>query len=238
MSRHRRREGRPALARPGRATRVAATRLMGLGLALILIATALLVSRSWRPGLHTGHTWWGHAGIAGPPAPALPDSRLRLRPEEAFARASQLTSAGDARGSLPFYRHAFSFHGAPPQAYVGYSDGLHNAAMQSRSLFGVPGMATSSSLERVALLRQSLAELDTAENLAKTPSGRALVHASRANRFVIWGLPWEALVEFSKAEADQPGQWQAVADELSERLHHPERPDPGARKSPGALPRP
>ena len=79
---------------------------------------------------------------------------------------------------------------------------------------------------------------DTAENLAKTPSGRALVHASRANRFVIWGLPWEALVEFSKAEADQPGQWQAVADELSERLHHPERPDPGARKSAGALPRP
>jgi hypothetical protein len=200
---------------------------MYAGLALLLIAAAVLVSRSWRD----------RAGSAGAPAPTLPDSIRRLRPEPAYERATRLVGAGDGLASLPFYRHALSFRGAPARAYVGYSDGLHSAAVQSRSRFGVPGMATGSSLERVALMRRSLAALDTAESLARTPAERALVHASRANRLVIWGLPWDALVEFSKAEAEEPGQWQAVADELSERLHHPERPDLGTRGSPGTRPR-
>jgi hypothetical protein len=84
------------------------------------------------------------------------------------------------------------------------------------------------------LLREAFTQLEIAESLATTPALRALVHANRAHRELIWGFQQEALREFREAEADEPGAWQATADEWSRRLHHPERPDPGPPVSPAS----
>jgi hypothetical protein len=97
---------------------------------------------------------------------------------------------------------------------------------------------TRSSFERVALMRESLAQLDLAMRLAGTPARRALVHANRAHHLVTWGFPREALQEFDLAEAEEPGAWRAVADGLSERLRHPVRPDPGPPSPPAGTDRP
>jgi hypothetical protein len=150
-------------------------------------------------------------------------------PDEAYQRGARILSEGRADRSLAYFRHALSFPGDPAMAHVGYSAGLHDAAIQSRSRFGLAGLATRSSIERIALMRESLEQLDLAERLATTPAERARVHATRAHHYVTWGMPWDALAEFHAAQTDDPpGGWGPVVAELAARLHHPEHPDPGA----------
>ena len=167
-------------------------------------------------------------------APRLPDSLSRMQPEAAYARAVQLVDAGEAQRSLPFFRRALSFRGAPATAHLDYSVGLNNTAVQFRARLDIPENRTRSSYERVALMREALAQLEIAEHLATIPALRADVHANRAHRYLTWGFQLEALREFREAEADEPGKWQATADEWSRRLHHPERPDPGSPVSPAS----
>lgn len=194
--------------------------LVVLALALAVVVTGFLVIRSWGrrgPGAHGG------------PGVALPDSIALLGPDSAYQRGARLMSAGHADRSLAYFRHAMTFPGDPAMAHAGYSSGLHNAAIQSRSRFGLMGLATRSSVERIALMRESLEQLDIAERMAATPAERATVHAMRAHRYVTWGMPWDALAEFHGAQTDDPpGGWEPRVAELVARLHHPERPAPRA----------
>jgi hypothetical protein len=63
-----------------------------------------------------------------------------------------------------------------------------------------------SSWERVALMKESLAEFDIAERLAPTDADRATVRSARGNRLLIWGLLWDAHVEFLAADSLDPGR--------------------------------
>jgi hypothetical protein len=171
--------------------------------------------------------------VVVPAAP--PDSIKRLGPDEAYQRATALLNAGHSDSSLPYFRHALGVPGEPAVAHVDYSTALHNVSLMGRSRLGLKELATRSSLERVALMRESLSQLAGAERTAATPSDRALVHATRAHHLLIWGMPWEALVEFRKAQSYEPS-WSTIADGLAMRLHHPDRPDPFAGLETGAAP--
>ncbi|HET7225422.1 MAG TPA: hypothetical protein VFK69_06865, partial [Candidatus Eisenbacteria bacterium] len=106
--------------------------------------------------------------------------------------------------------------------HIEFSGALAAAAVHVQPRAGRLAALIPASDRRVALLRESLAELDAAGALATTPAERALVMAHRANRLVIWGFPWDALVEFRRAQALDP-QWRPIADELADWLRHPER---------------
>ncbi len=220
-ARRRARAGRaPRSDAPARRARPAlpARGLVALALALAVVVAGVLVLRSW--------------GRRGPrahgSAAAVPDSIARLGPDEARQRGIQLFGAGRADLSLAYFLHASSFPGASAAAHVEYSTALHNAAIQSRPRLDLMGLATRSSFERVALMRESLEQLDVARRMTTTPAWRARVHATWAHRYVTWGMPWDALAEFHAAQtADPSGDWGPVVAELAARLHHPERSDPG-----------
>jgi hypothetical protein len=122
--------------------------------------------------------------------------------------------------------------------HVDYSNALLGAAMRTRVHSGLEGPATRSSIERVAWMRLALAQLDQALLRARTSQDRALIHATSAHHLVIWGCPWEALVEFRKAQSLDPAGWSAIADLLAMRLSHPDRPDPEVLTSSPAEPSP
>lgn len=193
-----------------------------LGLA-VLVLGAIAVTL----GILRARPWRHEPARPGASAPSVPDSIARLDPDRAYERAVRLVNGRRPLESLPYFRHALSHPGEPMLAHLDYATGLHDAALQSNSRFGWLGFATRSSIERLALMREALAQLDAAERLAATPAERARVHATRAHQFLIWGLPWEALVEFRRAQESDPSwPWAPISDVLAARLHHPERPEP------------
>jgi hypothetical protein len=200
--------------RPAGARRRRARPGLLLAAALAVAGLAVLLPR-----------WPGRARPASRQVAPQPDSIRLLRPDAAYQRALRLVNAGEPSRSLPYFRHALSFADKPLMAHANYAVALNRAALDSRVRHGLLLSATRASPERIALMREALAELDVAERMATTPSLRAWVHASRAHRLVVWGMSWDALEEFRRAEAAEPGAWQDVIAQLAERLRHPERPD-------------
>ena len=215
---NRRRTARPrAAVPPGRRSHRARGAWRAAGLAAVVVFVALVIA-TLRP--------WDRLVGRGTPAAGVADSIARLGPDEAFQRGMVLLRSKRAWESLPFLRHAAGFPGSPQELHMACSDGLQIAALQERRVSGLPMPATRSTFERVALMRESLSELDIAERQARTATALALAHAARAHHYVTWGMPWEALAEFRQAQALDPGAWAGLADALATRLHHPERPDP------------
>ena len=200
---------RPRPARPRRRPRA----LLAL-LAAAALAVAGLAAVRFLPARR--------APRAARPSEALPDSVRRLGWQEVYLRAAALVNAGRSGESLPLFRHALSFAAAPALVHRDYSAALYNATLEGGLRRGVACLATRSSLERVAMTLEALAELDVAERLVPTAEERALVHATRAHHLVTWGMPWDALVEFRAAELARPGRGRAVAGELARRMVHPE----------------
>ncbi len=185
---------------------------------MAVLAAVVAVFRPWRRAAPPS----SHAVLA------VPAEIARLGPDSAYARGLRLITARRYTECLPYLRYALSIPGAPMEAHLNFSNGLEGASIEGRERRGLPGLAARSSLERIALMREALAQVDLAERQARTPSEQAYVHATFAHHYVTWGMPWEALVEFRKAQlADPSSSWEVIADILAARLHHPERPDPG-----------
>jgi hypothetical protein len=129
------------------------------------------------------------------PAPA-PSSAPAADPAAGMdlpaVNAAALRFAGERRWneSLPYFRRQFVLLEQDVwAAHKDFAAALHNAAAEG----GSDGPATRSSFERIALLRESLAELDMATALTGVPAERALLVADRAHTLWFWGMPWDAL---------------------------------------------
>jgi hypothetical protein len=106
--------------------------------------------------------------------------------------------------SLPYFRRALRLRPDLWQVHCDYAAALINSVSEARPGIGAPRSVTRASWERVAMIREGLDELDRAERLAATPPDSAYVIALRAQTFAIWGLSWEGLMEYGRAQRLDP----------------------------------
>jgi hypothetical protein len=168
----------------------------------------------------------GLATRARAPRSAAPDPLAGLDPEASYQRAIAIATARDPIGSVPYFRHALGAGQDAWKAHYNYGSALYNSTLQIHTRLGVPQAVTRSSHERAVMMREAIAELQTAEAMAPTPADVATVRAARARMLMLWGLPWEAFTALRQAQqADPRDPHRArVGDMYMEILEHPERP--------------
>jgi hypothetical protein len=164
------------------------------------------------------------AGRLFPPR-VPPDSLAALDPTEAYRRGYERLKARSAYESLPFFRRAIAGRPDDWGLRVNAAVALSDAALEARSVRGSVRLKSASSFERIALMREALANQDRAEALANTPDRRARAIAARAHLLVVWGFPRDALAEFRRASALDP-QWGSLASDLEALLRDPTSPTP------------
>lgn len=151
-------------------------------------------------------------------APRVPsDSLAELDPTEAYRRGYELLKARGAYESLPYFRRAIAGRPDDWRLRVNAAVAMSDAALEARSVLGSVRLKTRSSFERVALMREAMAQQDRAEALATTPGDRARAIAARAHVLVVWGFQRDALAEFRRAGTLDP-QWLSVAADLEAQL--------------------
>lgn len=207
--------------RPDRSSQAAAPRRAGAIAPRWLALAALLGFAGGAIG------WWVNRPAPPPAAPGAPDPAAGLDLAGANAAAIRLVGEGRHVESLPYFRRQLELLDAPVwAAHKDYASALHNAAAES----GTHGPATRSSLERIALLAESLRQLDLAAALTDRPGERAALLADGAHTFEFWGMPWDALDRLHRAAA-LPGAAPAIARRAAATraaLEHP-LADPGTR---------
>lgn len=161
------------------------------------------------------------------------DALTAMTPQAAYESALRLSQDGHHLESLPYYRRALRGPQRvenPWPIHFNYGAALYNVGLQVRALRGVPVPVVRSSIERVALMREALAQLDTAQLLARTPGDRATVMHARGERFEVWGFPWEAFILMRQAQWTDPGRKELTrkADGFMLVLEHPEHRWTGA----------
>jgi hypothetical protein len=132
-----------------------------------------------------GTTPWGDvpAGLGAP---------------EAYARGSDLSTAGRYVEALPLFHHAAAAQAAPWFVHLDYASVIHQYAMLPWNA-DHPRVAPRASLERIRAMQAALAELER----STPPGGSAADQAERPSRrarvFNTWGFPWDALQDFRAA---------------------------------------
>ena len=174
--------GQPATARRARrrAPAIAAAALLAVA------AIALWVTRGGR-------------------APAPADPAATLDPVVAYNIGLRLGRSNRYAASLPYFRRAANAPGGTTwQIRHDYSSSLHNATLESRMLGRFGQRVTRSSIERVAMMHESLRQLDLAQTDAGSARDRAFLEAMRGNTLATWGFPLEALACYGRALALDP----------------------------------
>jgi hypothetical protein len=115
---------------------------------------------------------------------------------------------------------------------------LNNAAIQGRVRDGIPIPCTRSSVERMGLLHDAIAELDRAEQAATDEEARCSAAASRAEMLAVWGFARESYAEYRRANEIHPLAARSLSEAtwLESTLDNPVRADlaPGGLEPPGA----
>jgi len=200
--------------RPGAGRRRAVTALVSL-LIVALAAFVLWSRRDW------------FFPRATPPAPLeatapAPEPGLTLQQESNVA--TRLVNEGHAMASLPYYRHLLTMLPDDLHVRFNYVTAINNAALESRVRPAMGGPVTRSSVERVALMREALAQLELLAARSRSPHEQAMVHELRARLYKNWGFLWETVLELRVAQRLDPA-WHQVAlnaDLFVWLLHHPE----------------
>ena len=153
------------------------------------------------------------AGLAGwgawttwtpepPPSPAVVSEAERLTGREAYARGIDSARAGQMVGSLPYFRHAARLEPDAPFVHLDYGRALFATGYERRSDGESP---LRSSVERVALMRKALREMDLADRPAAPPPLRADARDATGEMLMLWGFPWEGFSSYRRAEEIEPG---------------------------------
>jgi hypothetical protein len=156
---------------------------------------------------------------APPPlAPMNPAPAISV--EEARRVILSLLESEDHLRGVPIARDVAARLGSPAWEFeVCFASLLHNAALQA---------GTRSSYERVAMMRESLAELDRAEALIRDSRDLAEVLEMRARELGVWGFQWETLMELMRAQSADPSS-AAIAERAfryRDLLRDPTSPGP------------
>lgn len=164
------------------------------GVALAVGAVALVAAAALA-------LWFARGGRA--PAPV--DPAAALDPMVAYNIGLRLGRVNRFAESLPYFRRAADVPGGTTwQARHDYSSSLHNATLESRMIGRFGQRVTRSSVERVAMMHESLRQLDLAQADAGSAHDRAFLEAMRGNTLATWGFPLEALACYGRAVALDP----------------------------------
>lgn len=226
-ARERERGRRRPKAAPAARVRSAGGRSRWLWTALAIMALGLIAWLIVRPQLASRGAESAASGASTGPAAAM-------TPQAAYETGLRLAQSGHHEASLPYYRRALE--GKPITAWVvhyNYGGALYNVGLEVRDRRGVAVPVTRSSIERVAMMRDALAELDIAERLTINTHDRAIVIRARGERFQIWGFPWDAFVQLRQAQWTDSLRRElgGLADAYMEVLEHPERQNRAARSA-------
>ncbi len=189
-----------------------------------LLAGALLAGAWWA-------THRAAAPVHGPATAPVADAPWgpvppAMGPVEAYAKGAALADSGHAWQSLPFLHRSVSAPGAPWQAWRAYGSALFNASMSAApDPLADPAPGPRSSFERVALMRQALARIERAADLAGKPADHALAQLTRGQFLRTWGFPWDALHEFHQAGEIDPA-WRDQGLLYATMMRDPLRPEP------------
>ena len=181
----------PAPKRQGRGRRRAL-----VGLAALLLAVGVLVT--WRRGLLTRPDRGAPAGAMG------------LAPEEANRVGLELGGKGRHLEAIPYFRSVVRQDPRWGYAHENLGSALGNGAQQSRTMLGKADNAVRSSVERIAMLKESITETILAERLAANANDRVLALLERGRALETWGFPLDALTQFRTALAIAPQRADAV----------------------------
>lgn len=212
MSRERPREKRRAA--PAGAKRAAPAHASGrrrwLAPLIVVLAAALV-----------GAAWW----LSRPAAPAGPQKSLAAS-QAAAQRGNQLVREKRFREAQAAYREAVAL--APGEYWQLHFTLGANAAqisVENTSRAGISQPYAVSSIERVAAMREAVAEFEQAQRLADTPQALATIYATRAETYFTWGQMWDALHYFeaaAQADSGNPARVRRAAG-MAQLMSHPEK---------------
>jgi tetratricopeptide (TPR) repeat protein len=154
----------------------------------ILAALALAAALGWYLGARHPH----------------PGGGFGLDPNEANRVALRLARAGDPLAAIPYFRQVVRQAPESFSAHQNLASALGNGAQQARTHLGKTDNAVRSSVERIAMLRESLAESMAAERLTRRSAERVLALLERGRELESWGFPIDALAQFRAAQATAP----------------------------------
>jgi tetratricopeptide (TPR) repeat protein len=141
----------------------------------------------------------------GSRAPAPADPAAGLDPVRAYEIGLRLGQAKRFMESVPYFRRAAEAPGGSTwQVRHDYSSSLHNATLESRMVGRYGHRLARSSVERIAMMRESLRQLDLAAADAGAARDRAFLEAIRGNTLATWGFPLDALACYQRALALDP----------------------------------
>ena len=190
----------------------------GIVAVLLLAGIFLLTEHPWSPRV-------------------TPDPLDGLDPATLGHTADAFEARREYLQAVPYVLHILRT-GPPTYDYASRaSTTLNNASIEIRDKNGRVIPATRSSVERVELLRESLAWSKRAEELAPGRDYRTVEIASRAEQLGSWGFHREAFAEFARASETGPldADFLAKAHWEQVMLADPTTVVPGA---PGASPPP
>jgi tetratricopeptide (TPR) repeat protein len=137
-----------------------------------------------------GLAWWRLLAVR------VPEQRmggLGVDRETANRTALALGRQGRHQESIPYFREVVRQDPGSGIAHENLGSALGNGAQQVRTHLGKTDNANRSSVERIAMLKETIAETERARQLARTDPQRVYSLLEQGRTLYTWGFPIDAL---------------------------------------------
>jgi len=149
-----------------------------------------------------GLAWWR---LSGPRSSVLrAGGGLGLDPEESDRAALTLGRQGRHLESIPYFREVVRQDPRSAIAHENLASALGNGAQQVRAHLGKTDNANRSSVERIAMMKETIAQAENARQLARNDQERVLSLLEQGRTLYTWGFPIDALARMRAAYAIAP----------------------------------
>jgi hypothetical protein len=129
-----------------------------------------------------------------------PGDRAGLDAQSAADSAKACIDGGRFFEAVPYLHRLEALDpDRPPEFHSVVARVLANAAVQPRDRDGLVSPATRSSVERVGMLRESIARYELAIGASRSAADSSRLYAERAQLFAIWGAPIDAILDWQRA---------------------------------------
>jgi hypothetical protein len=180
--------------------------------------------QAWRRGHRSRVVWISVTAALAALAVILPRVMRAGAPPDPLARLSAIAAADSAdrlvqRGrffeALPYIERVERVAGVEAtdsdfEARTATTE--NNATIQVHARGGMVIPVTRSTIERVALIRQSMLRLDRAERKSTHAVQRRNIIAARAGQLAVWGLVREGYAEYQRAHEIQALDGRALSE--------------------------